>query len=171
MANDKKRGPNLRQDPLVERLRPDPSAPIEAQMLTGFLGRSVREGYWRVYLSATLNEYVEVAEEDVIDTAPVESGETMAGSIVWVKRTARLERTTVSPYDAQSEFLGGGITDSLMREMGPQGLGGGSPELAGFFTRTVSRLLCTRNTICTGWCCPKTGLTACQSAPCCGSPF
>ncbi len=88
MANEKKRGgrPNLKQDVLVERLRPNPAEPFDAQILTGFLGRSVRDGYWRVYLSSRLDDYVEVAADDILESAPAAADEPMAGTIVWVRR-------------------------------------------------------------------------------------
>jgi hypothetical protein len=56
-----------RQDPLVERLRPDPGRPaIRVLRFDGFAGRSDRPGYRRLYLSLSLDRYLEVRAEDVV---------------------------------------------------------------------------------------------------------
>src|SRR6266481_4209130 len=46
---DKKYKSELKQDPLVDKSRPDPSDPPSVE-LCGFLGKSDKQGYWRLYL-------------------------------------------------------------------------------------------------------------------------
>jgi hypothetical protein len=54
-------------DPLVEKLVPDPCQPSTPTVaLLGLLGRSSREGYWRLYFSSGLKRYAEFKEEDVL---------------------------------------------------------------------------------------------------------
>ncbi len=56
-----------RQDPRVERLRPDPAArPARSQVITGLLGDSDRDGRRRLYLTSALDVYVEFGVEDVL---------------------------------------------------------------------------------------------------------
>jgi hypothetical protein len=63
MAN----GEELSQDPLVERLRPEPSEPPQpVKVLVGFSGESDKEGYWRVYYTRELDSYAEFRQEDVV---------------------------------------------------------------------------------------------------------
>jgi hypothetical protein len=60
-------GPSLEQHPFVEALVPDPSqGPPNATVLRGFLGKSTTEGVWRLYLTAALDEYVEIPEADIL---------------------------------------------------------------------------------------------------------
>jgi hypothetical protein len=60
-------GSERRQDPIVQRLRPDPSQPApRTTTLRGFLGDSDRQGYLRIYFTRTLDYYAEVRSEDVL---------------------------------------------------------------------------------------------------------
>ena len=60
------------QDPLVERLRPDPSQPPQAVLtLAGLLGDSDRPGFRRLYFTRDLDYYAEFRTEDVVDTASI----------------------------------------------------------------------------------------------------
>lgn len=57
----------IEQDPLVDRLRPDPtSAPPAYLVLEGLAGRSARDGYARLYFSTALNYYAEFRSEDAL---------------------------------------------------------------------------------------------------------
>ncbi|MFG2334254.1 hypothetical protein ACGFMM_32275 [Streptomyces sp. NPDC048604] len=60
------------QDPLVERLRPEPSRPPEAGLTVhGFLGDSDRPGRRRLYLTTKLDYFVEFSVDDVLDSARI----------------------------------------------------------------------------------------------------
>jgi len=60
------------QDPLVGRLRPDPSQPPEpTRTLQGLLGDSDRSGFRRVYFTADLDWYAEFRVEDVVFVADI----------------------------------------------------------------------------------------------------
>jgi len=60
------------QDPLVERLRPDPSQPPQAVLtLAGLLGDSDRPGFRRLYFTRDLDYYAEFRTEDVLDAASI----------------------------------------------------------------------------------------------------
>jgi hypothetical protein len=97
-ANNGKRTagkPTLRQDPLVDRLRSDPSQP-PAIAWQGFLGRSEKEGYWRLYLSRALTDYLEIAESDIVlQESLATERDPDAGSRIWIKETAVITRGPV----------------------------------------------------------------------------
>jgi hypothetical protein len=62
-----------RQDPLVERLRPDPAVPPPKVItLAGLLGDSERPGYKRLYFSTALDYYAEVRNEDILHIVSIE---------------------------------------------------------------------------------------------------
>jgi hypothetical protein len=126
MANQKtaQRPKKLEPDELVERLVPDASQVPDVRVLVGFLGRSTREGYWRLYLTPTLNEYVEFAQGDVVHSHAFESDVgRLAGTVVWVKRAANLQHTRNVSREAQADFLQGAITAGVSRGV-RRGVGG-----------------------------------------------
>ena len=60
------------QDPLVERLRPDPSQPPQVALtFAGLLGDSDRPGFRRLYFTRDLDYYAEFRTEDVLDAVSI----------------------------------------------------------------------------------------------------
>lgn len=101
----------LRQDDLVDRLMPDPSQPQSLTILSGFLARSQQAGHWRLYLTPTLDEYVEIPEENIVHSRSLESGESaLGGTMVWVRSSTPLQYTRTTSRQIQAEFLQGAIT-------------------------------------------------------------
>lgn len=117
--------PRLEPEALIERLIPDASQVPDVQVLVGFLGKSAREGYWRLYLTIILNEYVEFAEEDVVHSRAFECDESrLGGTMVWIRRGANLQHTRSVSREAQADFLQGAITASALgRDRARQGPG------------------------------------------------
>jgi hypothetical protein len=104
----------LKQDPLVDKLRPDPSQPPSIER-RGFLGRSDKEGHWRLYLTRGLTNYVEIAETDVVHHESLATADDPdAGSRVWIKDTAIL--TLGPPRQVQAENLDGAISCGSLGE-------------------------------------------------------
>jgi hypothetical protein len=108
MAEPKKSsGP--KPDPVVEKLVRDPARP-GTKLLSGYLGKSARQGYWRIYLNFEFSEYLEVAEGDILHSERLGGDDsTASGSWVWVKEDARLEHVKTRGQQAQAEFLRGDI--------------------------------------------------------------
>jgi hypothetical protein len=77
--------PDLTQDSLVEKLRPDPSQPPSIER-RGFLGRSDRPDYCRLYLTRALTDYLEIANADIVHREVDKDPD--AGSRIWIKPTA-----------------------------------------------------------------------------------
>jgi hypothetical protein len=100
-------------DDLVLKLVPDPKAPPELALLSGFLGASAEEGFTRLYSDAVLSRYVDVPNEAIVLTRPQENA-SLGGSLVWVNRSAHLKPgPTADPAhstQAQNQFLEGQLT-------------------------------------------------------------
>jgi hypothetical protein len=108
--------PMLKPDALIDRIAPDASEVPDVRVITGFLGKSTRRGHWRLYLTPTLNEYVEFAENDVVHSYSLEADENrLGGTLVWVRRDANLVHTKAVSREAQADFLHGDIVARNLR--------------------------------------------------------
>jgi hypothetical protein len=109
-------GKSLKPDAIVERLVPDPSVLPDVRVLTGFLGKSSRGSYWRLYVNPNFDDYVEFSEADVVHTHSIEAdGGRLGGSVVWLKREANVQRTRTASREAQADFLQGSIATRAAR--------------------------------------------------------
>jgi hypothetical protein len=105
----------ITQDSLVERLVADPGNP-ETKLLSGYLGKSDRDGVWRIYLNLEFNEYLEIAEGDILHVEKLgREGESQAGAWMWVTPGAAVEHVRPERRRAQGEFLAGDITALFLR--------------------------------------------------------
>ena len=101
----------LREDPLLRDM--DPAAMADAQALHGFLGRSTEDGFWRLYLNPSLDAYLEIRDDDITAFRTLGEESSSAGTIVWVRRDAKVRRITVGPLQAHADFLRGDIARGL----------------------------------------------------------
>jgi hypothetical protein len=107
---ERRRG-ELREDPLLQDI--DPATIADAQALHGFLGRSAEDGFWRLYLSPSLDAYLEIRDQDIVASKALEERSSTAGTIVWVMREAKVRHVTVGPLQSHADFLRGDIARSL----------------------------------------------------------
>jgi hypothetical protein len=118
----------LRPDPLVEKLRPDPSAGEGTIRLVGLLSTSPDPGRWRLYVSADLDEYVEIREEDIVHSLSLgEELSAVGGTMLWVRPDTMLAYSPPSARPATGEeepgeFLQGEIAASSLPVAGLTGL-------------------------------------------------
>ena len=113
-------GKSLKPDAIVERLVPDPSALPDVRVLTGFLGKSSRGSYWRLYVNPNFDDYVEFNEADVVHTHSIDpDGGRLGGTVVWLKREANVQRTRTASREAQADFLQGSIATRAARRIAP----------------------------------------------------
>jgi hypothetical protein len=71
-AGEPAEGAERRQDPIVERLRPDPAQQPEPTVtMAGFRGDSDRPGFRRLYFTRGLDYYAEFRDEDVIGISAI----------------------------------------------------------------------------------------------------
>jgi hypothetical protein len=105
----------LKQDPLVDQLMPDPGNPQPTIQLIGWLGQGTDEGLWRLYLTPQLDEYVEFSADSVVHTQPLQKEQSaLGGSTVWLKAGTALNHTQVVQRQVQADFLSGGITSGFL---------------------------------------------------------
>lgn len=91
-------------------------------VLTGWLGKSTRDGRWRLYFTPQLDEYVEFKEEDVLRSQSLGSEQTEGPTTLWVERGASLEHTRTTSRQVQAEFLGGEVAANFLAGAGGKGL-------------------------------------------------
>jgi hypothetical protein len=122
---------SLKQDEIIRNLIPDPTAVPDVRVLIGFLGRSPRDKYWRLYLTLELKDYIEFSGEDVVHAQSFGTEQNpLGGSIVWVQRDAKLQHTHTTPTRTQAEFLEGEVTQRFLPEIGRKGAIGGTDKVA-----------------------------------------
>jgi hypothetical protein len=102
------------EDELVTRLIPDPSAPPDVRLMSGWLGKSSRPGYWRLYLTPKLSRYLEFEERAIRHHQRLTSADApLGGTLVWVDRDASVLETQTSPRETQATFLDGEVMAML----------------------------------------------------------
>jgi hypothetical protein len=139
MAEPKKpKGPNgakgLQEDEVVARLVPDAADPPDVVAMIGFLGRSARRGFWRLYHTLDLKNYVEIAEEDIVHSQSLTNElQHLGGTVIWIKSGARLKYSRSESGRAEAGFMQGEITRGFLSGTGTEGLTprGGSNALSG----------------------------------------
>lgn len=103
---------NLTQDALVEALMPDPSAPPPGViMVRGFLGKSTDSDMWRLYVSGTLDRYIDIPKDKILHMMRLAEDR---GTLVWVPKDLTLTVNMVQQDQIQAGFLDGSIADGQM---------------------------------------------------------
>src|SRR6266404_3272325 len=114
---------NLKEDEVIARLVPDPTDSPDVVAMVGFLGKSSRPKFWRLYQSLDLKDYTEIAEADIIQSQPLKSEQQpLGGTVIWVKSGARLQNSRSESRVAESEFMQGEITRKFLGGTGTEGL-------------------------------------------------
>jgi hypothetical protein len=108
--------PEQKPDDLAAELVPDPTKLPDLVVLRGYLGKSTRAGFSRLYVDLSFSEFVEVADEDVLAKRFLAANQDpLGGTVLWVKRSATLLRATVCLAQEHAAFLKGAITASALR--------------------------------------------------------
>ncbi|MEE6308199.1 hypothetical protein V1634_15325 [Plantactinospora veratri] len=112
------RRPPLRQDRLVDDLRPAPQEPPpDVVELHGFLGRDGADGYWRLYLTVGLDSYLRIAEADIVASRQADDDATsLDPSVVVVRASATVEHVHTTSADLHADFLRGPYSTGLGTE-------------------------------------------------------
>ncbi len=103
--------PKLNQDDLVENLVGDPSRIPNTRMMMGWLGKAGTTGRWRLYLSPTMNDYLEFDGADVVNSQrlPLEAAP-LGGTALWLQRDAKVVLTRLRASQAHATFLDGPVS-------------------------------------------------------------
>jgi len=80
---------NIRYDDFIANVHADPAKPEASIMLAGFVGHGA-EGQVRIYPDASLANWYDVAEGDVVHAMPVPDAK-LGGSYVWVRASAQIK--------------------------------------------------------------------------------
>jgi hypothetical protein len=157
----------LSEDSVVSGLAPDPAAVPDVQVHIGLPGKSVRKGYWRLYLTLELNEYLEIPDADIVHFENLDSDQTpLRGTAVWVKRSAEVAHTRTGPPQMQAEFLAGDLSQAFLpsAQMGPVAASTWTLTLV---TTTLLCMFTATVTICTTTnCATKSGTSATSCCLC-----
>jgi hypothetical protein len=131
MAEKSENKPGPKQDDLISKLVKDPKAPPDALLLSGFVGASSEEGHTRLYLTATLEDYVEIPNDAILLTQEIPKDQSpMGGTLLWIKRDAELIHGKVGPNRLKAKFLEGRIQREFLRAQAA-GVPGAAPFAAG----------------------------------------
>jgi len=122
---DNKEGGSPQEEAIMSRLKQAPGhAPVGVTTYIGLLGRSQKEGYWLLYLTLDMSQWVEINEADIVHSEQLPPERSPFGSLggtqVFVKQNASLITSkTVSKTHAANEppddfdldvQLGGGVS-------------------------------------------------------------
>lgn len=123
------------EEKFIQYLVPDPSQPPDVMLLSGFSGRSSRRAHWRLYLNSELTSFVDIPEEDIVHSQPIDDSQNpLGGTLIWVRRGADLKTTNTATRESQADFLRGTIAASITT--GGIGVGGDLMALPTTFTVT-----------------------------------
>jgi hypothetical protein len=87
----------------------DAAGGAEVRAFFGFLRRGDGRT-WRLYLTLDLDDYIEMDESQILHSVTFEGSQfPLGGSLVWVRRTAKLKRVAHQSTEAQADFLRGQI--------------------------------------------------------------
>jgi len=91
MTND-----GLEPEPFVEAVLPDPNQLRDLRVVTGFAGRSPREGFVRLYRNAALASYLAFPTQAVLHSIRLpESQDHLPQTIVWLPADAQVEAASL----------------------------------------------------------------------------
>lgn len=111
MSDEKKNSgrADISEDEVVARIVSDPNNP-DVKRVTGFaLGKSSRDGYWRLYLNVDLSHYLEFEKSATLHAKQFREGRT----VVWLKSGTRVIETKAR--SAPVDFLEGEISRGFAR--------------------------------------------------------
>src|SRR5688500_4811200 len=80
---------SLRFDDFVNSVRSDPAQSEPLIMLAGYVGKSDTDGNVRIYPDASLSNWYEASQDDVVHSRPI-ADSPLGGSNVWLKGTAKI---------------------------------------------------------------------------------
>jgi|GEM_PF-2271121 len=103
------------QNDLVEALVPDAGNVETYQILYGWIGKSTRKGYIRLYADLDMAAYLEFLESDVQLVKSMQTPENpLDGSTVWLSADAKILETGNTDSDMSADaFLMGGFSDKM----------------------------------------------------------
>jgi hypothetical protein len=89
--------------------------PADVFVYLGFVGRSQRPGYCRLYLNPEWSDFLEFQSGDVLFARTLDPADyPLGGTFVWLRRDASVLRTRTTSREAQADFLTGDLVRGLL---------------------------------------------------------
>jgi hypothetical protein len=86
------------------------------------LGASLQKGYWRLYFSAELKDFIEIREQDILLSKSLKTEQNpLGGTALWVRAAADVQVTRRPLRTTETEFLTGHITARFLHGASPGG--------------------------------------------------
>ena len=106
----------MNEDKVVTQLTDHAKYKPNLIALRGYLGKSPRDGYMRLYLNAALTEYLELEVDSIINPqkVPPSGSHPFESTIVWVDRKAEVSFNREGSNEAQATFVAGDITSHYL---------------------------------------------------------
>ena len=96
----------------------DPATPGQQRALVGFVGKSNRRGFIRLYLSPSFDNYFEINKSDIVHKKELDTDASpLGGTVVWVKNSAQIVQTKMRTFEVESEYLSGRIASEAAKLM------------------------------------------------------
>lgn len=93
----------LNVDSLVKHLIVDGKKPENTVMVYGFVGEGSQEDTWTLYLDPTLQNSIEIKEEDIVHSVSVTRTHTaLGGTILWVKNASSYMYKNAAPTEQEA---------------------------------------------------------------------
>jgi hypothetical protein len=132
------KGGRLEQDELVRELVPDPGKVPNAKMFVGLLGAGGQQGYWRLYFTTELKDFLEIREEDILLSKSLRTQENpLGGTALWVRADAEIQVTRRSSREREAEFLTGRITAAFLQGAAASGFSLGGLQVGGAGIKSI----------------------------------
>ena len=129
--------------------------PKDLVAIWGFPADSGREDYDRLYLSLSLNEYIEFPHSGLVHVEDAGGPDNpFSGSMIWLRRDTQVEHFKVQSLDLQRGFLQGDIAGSHMggTQGANQNIAGNNANAPGGVNAGGATAICTGagTYVCTG---------------------
>lgn len=156
-----------RSKDFVDALVQDPANPPQLQVLTGYRGRSAKEGHTRLYLDPELTGWVDIPDDAILLTRETQDEHGLGKSLVWVKLDAQIEQGPQKTGGTGAAFLQGQVAQDLGARAGQAQIPAtqlGCPTHAPMMCLQTPPRLCPRTL--SPEACPSLGI-ACTYVPLC----
>jgi hypothetical protein len=114
----------IKEHDLAKRIAKDTNLPGGVTVLCGYVGKSGSEDTVRLYTSIEFNEYYEIKKDDVSASKEVsEDVLPFGGTCIFVKSDAEVNHVIIESTKEQAKFLGGIVSEDLVRPAISAGMG------------------------------------------------
>ncbi len=101
-----KDGCDLPNHPLVTALLKGDDPPLDLITLAGYIGKSEKEGYYRLYLDLSFGSYFEVPCREVRHSESLKAGDVNSPTLLYLSATTKVELVQITSSSAADFFQG-----------------------------------------------------------------